>query len=100
MRGGGDRAVREDGGGGWDPEGEAGKEEEEAHEREGDEEEVAPAEGVDCVDCGDGEDPVYQAEAERGGEGGDLREAGFEEDFGRVVGYHVDAAELGMSVWK
>lgn len=49
---------------GGDPEREARKQLEDAHEREGDEEKVAAAEGVNRVDGGDGEEPVDHAEAE------------------------------------
>lgn len=77
-----------------DVEGEAGEEEEDCHERKGGEEQVAAAKGVDCVDGGEGEDPVDDAAAEGREEGllgGEL--CGLEHG-GGVVHDCVDAAEL------
>ena len=77
-----------------DKETEAREEEKEGHKGEGREEEVSPAEGVDCVDGWDGEEEVDDAKAEGSGESGDGGEVGFEEDGRRIVRYDVDAAEL------
>lgn len=56
------------------------------------------------MDGGEGEDEVYDAEAEGGGEGGAGGEAREGEDGGGVVGYYVDAAELfggeGGQLWE
>ena len=86
--------AAEAGGFGGDVEGEAGEEEKDGHQGEGGEEEVASAEGVDCVDGGDGEDPVYDAAAEGGEEGVFSGEVGGYEHGRRVVHDCVDAAEL------
>jgi len=82
---GGDRAGAS--GWGWflywasgDQEGHAAPEETETHEREGGEKEVAPAEGVDCVYSGNGEDKVGCACAERHKKSLGAREAGIYED--------------------
>ena len=77
-----------------DPEAEARKEEEDRHQRVGGKEEVAAAKGVDGIDCGNGEDPVDDAEAEGGGQGVDGGETAVEEDLGGVVGDDVYAAKL------
>ena len=68
--------AREAGGFGGDVEGEAGEEEEDGHQGEGGEEEIAPSEGVDCVHRWEGEDPVYDTAAEgreKGVFGGEVR---------------------------
>ena len=82
----------------WDPETEAGEEEEEGHEWVGGYQEVAAAEGVDGVDGGDGEEPVDDAEAEGGGEGADGGEAAVKENLGTVVGDDVDTTELKSNI--
>ena len=70
----------------WNPERKAGHEQEERHEREGGEQEVAPPEGVNRVDGGEGEEEVDAAEAERCEESRFDGEATLPEDGRRIVG--------------
>lgn len=62
--------------------------------RERSEQQLPPPERIDGVHAGDGEEPVDDAEAEGGDEGGLLGEAALDEHLGRVVGDDVDAAQL------
>lgn len=79
---------------GFDPEGEAGPEEADGQEGEGEEQEVAAAPGVDGEEGGESEDPVEDAGAHGCEEGFLDAVAGFDEDGGGIVGDYVDAAEL------
>ena len=77
-----------------DEEAEARGQERPGHLREGEEEQGAPAVGIDCPDGGPGEDEVDEAEAEGGEQGLQGPGAGFDEDGRGVEGYDVDAAHL------
>ena len=77
-----------------DPEAEAGEKQKEGHEREGGQQQIAPTKGVDGVQGRDGEQPVDDAEPQRGGQRRDVAEAGVLEDGRGVVSDDVDAAEL------
>lgn len=66
-------------------EGHAAPEQADAHEGECGEEEVSTAEGVDGVDCGDGEEEIGYAGAHARQKGFGFGEAGLAEDGGGVV---------------
>ena len=69
-------------------------EERPGHVGEGEEQEGASAPGVDCPDCGPGEDEIYEPEAEGGEQGLQVAGAGLVEDRGAVEGDDVYAAHL------
>lgn len=76
------------------PEAEAREEHGQRHQWERGEQEIAPPERVDRVDGRDREEPVDETESQRRGKRGYRREVGLQEDLRRVVGDHVDSAEL------
>lgn len=73
-----------------DPEGEASPQQADCHKWEANEEEVAAAEGVDCVDCWDGEEPVDNSGTEGDEEGIFSCPAGLFEDCCAVVCDDID----------
>lgn len=77
-----------------DPERKPGHKEKHRHPGERVEEQKPAAEPVDHEKCRDGKEEINEAESERRGQRRDLREPGVQENRRRVVGDHVDRAEL------
>lgn len=76
------------------PETEPREEQEDRHERERGQQQVAPTKSVNRVKRWEGKQPVDDTEPKRRREGRGLWEAGVDEDLGRVVRNRIDAAEL------
>lgn len=78
----------------WNQKREAGEEEAEGHHGESRQKQVSSAKGVDRVERGNGEEEVNDTPSHGCAERAELREVGFDEDLGGVIGDHVHAAEL------